>query len=151
MSVNLDLQIACNNTDLPNLASFQRWAEVALQGRRLRSELCIRVVSAEESQELNRTWRDKDSATNVLSFPFEAPPGIPCELIGDLVICADVVTQEAEAQQKPVDAHWAHMVIHGILHLIGFDHINEAEAEEMEAVEIALLAQLGYANPYLSA
>ncbi|KAA0874633.1 rRNA maturation RNase YbeY [Nitrincola tapanii] len=151
MSYSVDLQYEVPRSGLPDAQAFQLWTHTTLQGRRLRAEVCIRLVSAAESQELNRTWRGKDYPTNVLSFPFEAPPGIPIDSIGDLVICAEVVKQEALEQGKQELDHWAHLVIHGLLHLIGFDHINDAEAEEMEALEISLLARLGIPNPYESA
>ncbi|OZB41718.1 MAG: rRNA maturation RNase YbeY, partial [Alishewanella sp. 34-51-39] len=102
-----------------------------------------------ESQQLNLQYRGKDKATNVLSFPFQCPPGIELPLLGDLVICAGVVRAEAAEQNKPLAAHWAHMVVHGCLHLLGFDHINDADAEQMEAEEIQILQQLGISNPYL--
>lgn len=151
MPFDVDIQFAVEDQTLPNTADFQRWVEAALSGQREQAEVCIRIVSAEESRELNHTWRGQDKPTNVLSFPFEAPPGIDTHLIGDLAICAEVVATEAEEQQKPLNAHWAHMVIHGVLHLIGFDHINDHDAEAMEALEVTLLAQLDIPNPYLSA
>lgn len=123
------------------------WAQAAWQGE-ADSEVTVRVVDAAESQALNQQYRGKDAPTNVLSFPFEAPPGIPVALAGDLVICAPVVEREAREQNKPLKAHWAHMVIHGILHLQGFDHITDEEASVMEELEIRLLAQLGFSNPY---
>jgi probable rRNA maturation factor len=108
----------------------------------------VRITDEAEIRELNATYRGKDYATNVLSFPFEAPPGVDIPLLGDIVVCAAVVAREAAEQEKPLQAHWAHMVIHGTLHLLGYDHIEEADAEEMEGLEIRLLADLGYANPY---
>ncbi|GAB2587260.1 rRNA maturation RNase YbeY [Nitrincola alkalisediminis] len=151
MSYFVDVLYETDPKNLPTEADFERWLKLAMTGRRLRAEVCIRIVTEDESRELNHTWRGKDASTNVLSFPFEAPPGIPTDLIGDLAICADVVAREAQEQNKPLLHHWAHMVIHGLLHLIGFDHINDTDAEEMEALEINLLAQLGISNPYLSA
>ena len=151
MVIDLDIQIAVDDQPLPNDDEFQRWVEIALADQLDEAELCIRIVSSEESQELNSTWRGKDKPTNVLSFPFEAPPGFSSSMIGDLAICADVVATEAKEQNKALNAHWAHMVIHGVLHLIGFDHINDEDAEEMEALEIKLLAQLDIPNPYISA
>ena len=151
MPFDVDIQSAVEDQALPDEAAFQRWVDMALSGRRDQAEVCIRVVSLEESRELNLTWRGQDKPTNVLSFPFEAPPGIDTHLIGDLAICADVVAAEAEEQQKALESHWAHMVIHGVLHLIGFDHINDDDAEAMEALEVSLLAQLDIPNPYLSA
>ncbi|MEQ5808309.1 rRNA maturation RNase YbeY [Alteromonas sp. NFXS44] len=111
-------------------------------------ELTIRFVDEEESQALNRDYRGKDKPTNVLSFPFECPPGVPLNLLGDLVICAPVISREAQEQHKPVANHYAHMVVHGILHLIGYDHIDDDEAEEMESLEIEILAQLSIDDPY---
>ncbi|QEW05443.1 rRNA maturation RNase YbeY [Nitrincola iocasae] len=151
MPFDVDIQIAVEDQVLPDEAAFQRWVNTALSGRLEQAEVCIRIVSPEESRELNLTWRGQDKPTNVLSFPFEAPPGIETHLIGDLAICAKVVAAEAEEQQKQLAAHWAHMVIHGVLHLIGFDHINDDDAEAMEALEVSLLAQLDISNPYLSA
>lgn len=148
MSVMLDLQIATEANDVPDAAQFQRWAEAALNVRINESELTVRVVDASESQTLNATYRGKDKPTNVLSFPFEVPDGIDLPLLGDLVICAEVVREEAQNQQKPLQNHWAHMVVHGTLHLLGYDHIEDAEAEEMEALEIKILAELGIDNPY---
>lgn len=148
MSIHVDLQIACEATDIPSAADFTRWVETVLKQQHTEGELCIRIVDSEESRELNRDYRDKDKSTNVLSFPFEVPPGIPLTLLGDLVICAEVVAQEACEQQKPAQDHWAHMVVHGTLHLLGFDHINDDEAEQMEALERVLLAQLDIADPY---
>ena len=112
------------------------------------AQLTIRVVNNEEMTQLNETYRHKDGATNVLSFPFEAPAQIPLPLLGDVVICAPVVEQEAQQQHKTLMQHWAHMVVHGVLHLLGYDHITEAQAEQMEHLEITILSRLGYANPY---
>lgn len=105
-------------------------------------------MNSEESQSLNSQYRGKDKPTNVLSFPFEVPDGIELDLLGDLIICADVVEKEAQEQDKPLLHHWAHMVIHGTLHLLGYDHISDDEAEEMEALEIKLLAHLSIPDPY---
>ena len=125
--VILDLQLACEETSgLPDEALFQRWVE------------------------LNLTYRGKDKPTNVLSFPFEAPPGIEMPLLGDLIICRQVVEQEASEQGKPLEAHWAHMVVHGSLHLLGYDHIEDDEAEEMEGLETEIMLALGYEDPYIS-
>ncbi|WP_432697602.1 rRNA maturation RNase YbeY [Marinobacterium sp. YM272] len=150
MSYSVDLQIDVDNAGLPSSEALQRWVTTALDGQRERGEVCVRIVTPEESQTLNREYRGKDKPTNVLSFPFDVPPGIPMDLLGDLAICADVVEQEAEEQGKSLEDHWAHMVIHGTLHLLGFDHINDDEAEEMEALERELLARLGIADPYES-
>ncbi len=148
MTVAIDLQLACRSSRLPSAEQFQRWAETALKGQRDDAELTIRIVDDAESQCLNLTYRGKDQPTNVLSFPFEAPAGIEMDLLGDLVICAAVVAREAGEQQKSLEHHWAHMVIHGILHLLGYDHLSDHQAEEMESLETRLLNQLGIANPY---
>lgn len=145
--IELDLQSACSAPDLPDEDSFRRWAGLALQGKP-GHELTIRLVDEAESQSLNRQYRGKDSPTNVLSFPADLPPELNIPLLGDLVICAQVVAREALEQDKPLQAHWAHMVIHGCLHLLGYDHSEDSEAEQMEALERQLLAQLGIADPY---
>lgn len=148
MSIAVDVQFAIEAPNLPTEADFTLWVETVLKERKVDGEVCIRIVDQEESQALNAEYRGKDKPTNVLSFPFEVPPGVPVTLLGDLVICADVVAQEAEEQEKPLLHHWAHMVVHGTLHLLGFDHINDDEAEEMEALERDLLARLDIADPY---
>lgn len=124
-------------------------AEAALAGRRERAELCIRIVDEAESAELNERYRGKSGPTNVLSFPCDAdvPGAAP---LGDLVICAPVVAAEAAEQGKSPEAHWSHLVVHGVLHLLGFDHIGDHEAETMEAEERAILSRLGYSDPYNS-
>jgi probable rRNA maturation factor len=137
---------------VPASASFRRWIEAALKGARRRkaTELSVRIVDLEEGQALNLQYRGRDYATNVLSFPVELPPGVDLPLIGDLVICAPVVAREAAEQGKKPADHWAHLTIHGTLHLLGYDHIDEAEAEAMEALETKVLAGLGIADPYLA-
>ena len=135
MTVELELQIACDADGLPAEAEFLRWAETVLKRRPGAMELVIRVVGTEESAGLNQRFRGKSGPTNVLSFPFRAPPPVTSGLLGDLVICAPVVCREARDQGKPEVAHWAHMVVHGVLHLIGYDHQTAAEAGEMEAME----------------
>ena len=147
--IELDLQLASDAAELPSEADFLRWCELALRQRTADSELTIRLVDEAEARELNHTWRHKDYATNVLSFPAEIPDGIlDIPLLGDLVICAPVVAREATEQGKGLTAHWAHLVIHGCLHLLGYDHIEETEAEEMEMLERELLAELGHPDPY---
>jgi probable rRNA maturation factor len=146
--IDLDLQVATEAAGIPDEAAIRRWVETVLDGRREEAQLTVRITDEAEITELNRTYRGKDKPTNVLSFPFEAPPGVDMSLLGDIVICAQVVENEAQQQGKTLEAHWAHMVIHGTLHLLGYDHIEEAEAAEMEGLEIELLAGLGYANPY---
>ncbi|WON76096.1 rRNA maturation RNase YbeY [Serratia sp. UGAL515B_01] len=149
--VILDLQIACANAEgLPAETTFQRWLENVLPQFQEMAEVTIRVVDEAESNELNLTYRGKDKPTNVLSFPFEAPPGIELPLLGDLIICRQVVELEAIEQQKVLEAHWAHMVVHGCLHLLGYDHIEDDEAEEMESLETEIMQEMGYPDPYLA-
>ncbi|MFC3031758.1 rRNA maturation RNase YbeY [Pseudoalteromonas fenneropenaei] len=148
MNLDLDLQLACEFDNLPSAAQFQLWAEKALVDYKAEAEMTIRIASAEESQALNRDYRGKDKPTNVLSFPFEAPPGIELPLIGDLIICPEVVLAESVEQEKTFHDHFAHMVVHGCLHLLGFDHINEEDALEMESIEKQVLADLGISDPY---
>ncbi len=143
----LDLQSA-TECSTPEPAQFEQWAQAALDGRRDDWELTIRLVDEAESQQLNRDYRQADRPTNVLSFPVDLPPGIDLPLLGDLVICAPVVAREAAEQGKPEQAHWAHLTIHGVLHLLGYDHMNNDEAEVMEAEERVILARLGYPDPY---
>lgn len=147
--VRVTLQNATQGLKVPTQAQFKRWITAVLTDRRESAEVSIRIVDEGEGATLNRTWRNKDYATNVLSFPAELPPEINSSLLGDLVICAPVVRREAEAQGKRLEAHWAHLVVHGTLHLLGFDHEEEAEAQQMEALETAILAGLGYPDPYL--
>ena len=147
MVIEVDVQVVTKEV-APSESQFTEWVTLALQGQK-NAEMSIRLVDAEEIRELNQTYRHKDKATNVLSFPFEVLEGVPdCYLLGDLVICPSVVEQEALAQNKPLTSHWAHMVVHGTLHLLGYDHVTDEQANIMEPLEIMLLAKLGYANPY---
>ncbi|MCL2886641.1 MAG: rRNA maturation RNase YbeY [Betaproteobacteria bacterium] len=139
--LNLSLQYACGRDGLPARADFVRWARAALQGG---GEIAIRLVAAEEGRALNRDYRGKDYATNVLSFPYETEPLVQ----GDLVICPEVVAREAAEQNKPLAAHYAHLTVHGMLHLQGWDHDSEEDAEAMEDAEREILAALGYPDPY---
>ncbi|CAM3809779.1 MULTISPECIES: rRNA maturation RNase YbeY [Avibacterium] len=149
--VIVDLQIAVENSEnLPTEQQFQQWATAAVQAENLQPEITIRVVDEAESQSLNATYRGKDYPTNVLSFPFECPEEVELPLLGDLVICRQVVEREAQEQGKPLMAHWAHMVVHGCLHLLGYDHIEDDEAEEMESLETEIMQDLGFADPYLA-
>ena len=150
-AVQVDLQIESTAQDLPELSQLELWVSKAIQAQTKASapELTVRIVDEEESQALNSEYRGKDKPTNVLSFPFEAPEFVEIELLGDLIVCAPVVAKESQQQGKALEAHWAHMIIHGTLHLQGYDHIDEQEAEEMEGLEISILHDLGYTNPYL--
>ncbi len=148
MKLELDLQTATEVEALPAVTAFEGWVQQVLEGRRDEAELAIRLVDEAESQQLNREYRGKDRPTNVLSFPADLPSVVASPLLGDLVICAPVVLREAKEQGKTEEAHWAHMVVHGVLHLVGYDHQNEQEAAEMEGIEAALLKEMGYRNPY---
>lgn len=151
MKTRVDVQYAIESASLPSEADIQGWASAAITGKGecVGNELVVRIVDELESETLNTTYRGKHSPTNVLSFPFEPPPQIECSLLGDVVICAPVVASEAVEQGKPERSHWAHMVVHGVLHLQGFDHQHDEEAAEMEFQEKTILAGLGYADPYL--
>ena len=147
----IDLQIACEQeTGLPTLEQIEQWATAAVQPQSDEVEMTVRIVDEAESHELNLNYRGKDRPTNVLSFPFECPDEVELPLLGDLVICRQVVEREAQEQDKPLMAHWAHMVVHGSLHLLGYDHIEDDEAEEMESLETQIMTGLGFADPYLS-
>ncbi|XKM13082.1 rRNA maturation RNase YbeY [Orbaceae bacterium ac157xtp] len=149
-SILLDLQIASQNNDnLPTPEQINAWLAIILPPFMPQAEITIRIVDENESQELNLRYRHKDKPTNVLSFPFEAPIDMETPLLGDLIICKQVVEKEAQEQHKSLSSHWAHMIVHGCLHLLGYDHIEDEEAEEMEALEIEIMAELGFTNPYL--
>lgn len=138
--------------DAPDDGQLGQWADAALDATGGHGEVTVRIVGRSESRALNADYRDKDKPTNVLSFPFEAPEGLPADalpdILGDLVICAAVVAEEAAEQGKTLSAHWAHMVVHGILHLLGHDHIDDNDAEIMENLERQIMASLGFADPY---
>jgi probable rRNA maturation factor len=146
----LDLQRA-SRARTPPRAHFRRWADAALDGRCEATELSIRIVTPAESRRLNARYRAKDKPTNVLSFPCTPPAGLRPVPLGDLVICAQVVAREARIQGKSAEAHWAHMTVHGVLHLLGYDHERTREAARMEALEKKILARLGYPDPYRAA
>jgi probable rRNA maturation factor len=151
----MSYRIAIQNTQLknntiPKPAEIQAWADCALRKHIDSAEVCIRIVDAVEGKQLNGHYRQKRYATNVLSFPSKIPKGIKLEkpFLGDIVLCAPVIEKEAQEQHKQLAAHWAHLVIHGILHLLGYDHVIPQEAEIMENEEIVLLEKLNYPNPY---
>ena len=141
-NIQLTLQNASAAEQVPTKAQFKKWAKAAL---RVDTQVTIRIVDAQEALVLNSTYRGKDYATNVLTFPLTETP----HLMGDIIICAPVVVAEAAAQKKSIEAHFAHLTVHGVLHLHGYDHETEAQAELMESLEITILQKLGYANPYL--
>jgi len=147
--VDLRLSYGLPRKGLPAASSFRRWVVEALRvAMRSSAEVCIRVCDSEEALALNRDYRSKAYATNVLSFPADLPPGVESDLLGDLAICAAVVEREAVEQGKTQSAHFAHLTIHGVLHLLGHDHIEANEAEQMERLEILALSRLGYPDPY---
>ena len=148
MSINLELQIASTIQTLPHPAQFKEWVGTALWNRLDTGELTIRIVDEEEITRLNEQYRGKKGPTNVLSFPYDPMPGITVNLLGDIVICAPLVEAEAHEQHKILLAHWAHLVVHGCLHLLGFNHEYPAEAVEMENLETEILLKLGFPPPY---
>lgn len=160
--VQIELQMAIDTTEgvagqwsVPDSETIQAWADATLRQAGMEpfeQQMTVRIVDVSEMTQLNQQYRQKAGATNVLSFPFELPPGVPAaageDELGDLVICAAVVEQEAAQQHKAAVAHWAHMIVHGTLHLLGYDHLTDDEAQQMEMKEIAILESFGYANPY---
>ncbi|MFT5577760.1 MAG: putative rRNA maturation factor [Paraglaciecola psychrophila] len=150
MNLNIDLQVASDEDEHPPPADFKRWVAAAIGNRRDAAQMCIRIVDSAEITQLNGDYRAQPKPTNVLSFPADLPDYIDIPLLGDLVICARVVNEEALQQHKTPQDHWAHMVIHGTLHLLGFDHIIDHEAQVMERLEIELLQSLSIGNPYES-
>ena len=147
MKLQVDIQKATNEP-VPAEEDIRRWISAALVDRHEDTEITVRLVERDEMVELNQNYRGKPGATNVLSFPTDLPPELELPLLGDIVICAPLVKQEAAEQHKPGDAHWAHLTVHGTLHLLGYDHIEEGEAVVMEARETAILATLNYPCPY---
>jgi probable rRNA maturation factor len=149
-AVELDLSVSYGlpRVGLPAANSFRQWVATALQDRIKRADLALRLVGEYEGRSLNRHYRGKDYATNVLSFPAELPAGVTLPILGDIVICAPVVQREARTQGKDCRAHFAHLTVHGVLHLLGFDHEDPREAQLMEALEREILAGLGFADPY---
>jgi probable rRNA maturation factor len=168
MDTNVDVQYASSEPDLPDRNLLTSWVNAALQRGasenshfqnfqnfrqeiRKNVELTIRIVDEAEGRQLNEKWRQRPYPTNVLSFPFECPPEIDIPLLGDIIICAPLVACEAVEQHKTLHAHWAHLVIHGTLHLLGYDHISEQQAQMMESIEISALHDLAYPDPYHTA
>ena len=148
MTHQISIQYATDKALAPKPALLRQWARCALNDTQAEKEITVRIVGVDEMTSLNETYRRKSGPTNVLSFPFEAMPPMDEGILGDIVICAEVVNGEAYEQRKSRDEHWAHMIVHGVLHLLGYDHEVDDEAEVMEALEVKILAELGYANPY---
>ena len=150
MQLNIDIE-AVSDCPIPEQKAIHHWIEVALtlaNYANTAAEVSIRIVDEDESQTLNKQYRQKDKPTNVLSFPAELPEAVDLPLLGDLVLCAPLVKQEANTQQKTETAHWAHLLVHGTLHLLDYDHITDDEAEVMEALESKILNELGFPCPY---
>lgn len=156
MSYLIDIEVVSTSTSVPTTELITSWVSTALDGAALAgnlsvvaaSEVSVYIVDEAESQALNLEYRAQDKPTNVLSFPADIPEEIGIPLLGDLVICAPIVAHEALEQKKTLAAHWAHILIHGTLHLLGYDHIEDADAEVMEALETQLVQQLGFPSPY---
>ena len=145
MPVLLDLQIEVTDHTLPKAPQFQKWLDLTVSEN---LEVTIRIVDENESSAYNQTYRHKKGSTNVLSFPFEQPEDLALPILGDIVLCAPLIEYEAKQQNKPLEAHYAHLTLHGCLHLLGYDHIQEQDAQRMEQLEISLLKKLDYPNPY---
>lgn len=150
MTYLIDIQNACSTPSSLTDAQFIQWATLALRDLMVSAELTIRLVETDEIKTLNTTYRNQPKATNVLAFPASIPDMVTleCPLIGDIIICPEVLVLESETLETPLVAHAAHITIHGVLHLLGYDHIEEDDEKEMQAIEIKLLAELNYANPY---
>lgn len=149
MSYRIDVEVNSSSTKIPSIENIELWIAAALQSDELNeAEVSVYIVDEQESQELNFQYREKDKPTNVLSFPADIPDEVGVPLLGDLVVCAPVVEREAQEQGKTLEAHWAHMLIHGTLHLLGYDHVEDDEADVMEALETRLITQLNFPAPY---
>lgn len=146
--LDVTVNYAAPRAGVPSAVSFRKWVAAALKGRIREADLAIRIVDGKEGRALNRHYRGRDYATNVLSFPAELPEGVTLPLLGDLVLCAPVVAREAREQRKAVADHYAHLTVHGVLHLLGWNHEDEREAECMERLEREILAELGIDDPY---
>ncbi len=144
----LDIQVVSGSKLLPTIKQFQYWVDSVLKDKTIDSEIVIRIVDEQEMTGFNQQYRKKKGSTNILSFPFSAPDGIESLLLGDLLVCAPVVEKEAIQQNKTIQNHWAHLIVHGILHLIGYDHSDDVEAEEMETLEVNILKTIKIKNPY---
>ena len=157
MSVSVDIMISEDiesaDDDVPEPSLIKTWVDAAYLADAdevIPPVASVLVTTADEIQLLNRQYRDKDVPTNVLSFPMHSPENVDINLLGDIALCASVINDEAESQSKHKDAQWAHMVVHGMLHLQGYDHVDQSDAEEMEQMEISILDKLGFKNPYMT-
>lgn len=152
MHHHIDLQNACKDTILVNKTDLTLWAKLPLIEHKKSGELTVRLVTSEEIMRLNSTYRQQHKATNVLAFPSNLPASVTLDypLLGDVIICPAVLLAESLEDDIPLKQHWAHIIIHGVLHLLGYDHINEEDTQRMQTIEIQLLAKLGFSNPYIS-
>ncbi|MDQ7051248.1 MAG: rRNA maturation RNase YbeY [Enterobacterales bacterium] len=157
MQIHLDIQNSIDADDIPTQTQIGEWIKTTLNQINYEANtacLTLRIVSSDEIQQLNSDFRGKESPTNVLSFPFEIPEMIPASefegVLGDLAICRDLVISEAQQQDKLIEHHWAHLIVHGVLHLLGYDHIEDHDAEAMESLEVVILAKHQIKDPYLS-
>ena len=150
MTAKINVAYLSNALELPTEATIAHWAQAALEGYERDVEVGVRIVDESEIIELNQRFRKKAEPTNVLSFPFEDPPGTQSDVLGDVVVCAPIVSSQAQMEGKPISAHWAHMVVHGIMHLRGYGHESTEEADAMEHMETRILESLGYPDPYTS-
>lgn len=149
MGIEIELQLASITSGIPSRNDFIKWVGASMAESKIEDvEVVVRIVDETECATLNKNYRGKTGPTNVLSFPYESPPRFETNLLGDLIICAPVIEHEAKDQGKPVDAHWAHMAVHGTLHLLGYDHQTDEQAVEMESREKIILTGLGYDDPY---
>ncbi len=149
MKLRVSIQYASTAPALPDKAAIVRWAQTALDGcDRDAVDMGVRIVDEDEIAQMNSRYRKKSGSTNVLAFPFESPPQVRSDLLGDIVICAPLVCREAREQNKPLSAHWAHMVVHAIMHLRGYDHRTPGDACIMEGMETRVLERLGFPDPY---
>lgn len=147
--INVEVQLAASDQEVPSEDLFQKWASAIDVNSEQDQSISLRIVDEAEMIQLNSQYRKKTGTTNVLSFPADLPEGVDIPFLGDIIICAPVVAKEAADQGKSLDSHWAHMTVHGILHLQGYDHIDEAEAEQMECLEANIMNKLGFENPYV--
>ena len=146
--VHVDVMNNSSSLMSPNQHDIKKWVEMSVGLHRSKAEVSLLIVDEKEGAELNRQWRGKEGPTNVLSFPSDLPPELKLPLLGDIIICAPVVEREAKEQKKSIDAHWAHMIVHGTLHLLGYDHVDDNEADKMESLEEEILSKIGYPDPY---
>ncbi|MDW3094166.1 MAG: rRNA maturation RNase YbeY [Gammaproteobacteria bacterium] len=147
--INIEVQIAASADEIPSVEMFQVWASAIEADSDEHKDVAMRIVDEAEMGKLNEQYRKKTGVTNVLSFPADLPGGVDIPFLGDIIVCAPVVIKEATDQGKSLHSHWAHMTVHGILHLQGYDHIDHVEAEQMESLETKIMNKLGFENPYV--